>query len=51
MEKLQIKYSIYRTQIQNIISKQICKDRIWVGPKIGLDFNPISPNNKFVESE
>ena len=28
-----------------------CKDRIWVGPKIGLDFSPISPNNEFVESE
>ena len=28
----------------------ICKDRIWVGPKIGLDFSPISPNNEFVES-
>ena len=28
-----------------------CKDQIWVGPKLGLDFNPISPKNEFVERE
>ena len=27
-----------------------CKDRIWDGPKLGLDFNPISPNNEFMEN-
>ena len=27
-----------------------CKDRIWYGPKLGLDFSPISPNNEFIEN-
>ena len=26
-----------------------CEDQFWLGPKIGLGFSPISPNNKFVE--
>ena len=26
-------------------------DQFWLGPKIELDFSPISPNNKFVERE
>ena len=29
--------------------KYYCNDQFWLGPKIELDFNPISPNNKFVE--
>ena len=28
-----------------------CKDLFWLGPKIGLGFSPISPNNKFVVCE
>ena len=27
-----------------------CKDRIWDGPKLGLDFSPMSPNNEFIKS-
>ena len=27
-----------------------CKDQIWLGPRIGTDLGPKSPNNKFVES-
>ena len=26
-----------------------CKEWTWIGPNIGLDFNPMSPNNEFVE--
>ena len=25
-----------------------CKDWIWDGPKLGLDFSPISLNNEFI---
>ena len=28
----------------------VCKDRIWDGPKLGLDFSPMSPNNEFIDS-
>ena len=27
----------------------VCKDQIWVGPKLGLNFSLISPNNEFVK--
>ena len=47
--RIRIKIKIKKLRIKK--KKSICKDRIWVGPKIGLDFSPTSPNNEFGESK
>ena len=43
--------NVGRGVIRRASQYEVCKDQFWLGPKIGLGFSPISPNNKFVERE
>ena len=43
--------NVGRGVIRRASQYDVCKDQFWLGPKIGLGFSPISPNNKFVERE